>query len=311
MSETRPNGEHHMRSAVTIDGRAMAAEINIKTGLATAALLQRGLPSPGLVVVLVGNHAPSEIYVRNKLKASEQIGIKARTERFDEAVTTCELLAKFQELNDDPLVSGIIVQLPLPSHIDRDRVINAISPDKDVDGFTTRNAGDMFLGIGQPLLPCTPQGCITLVKSVIGPRLTGLHALVVGCSNIVGKPLAMLLLQEGCTVSIAHVHTVDLPSLARAADLLCVATGCAGLVNSTWIKPGAIVIDVGINRVVDEQGNTRIVGDVVFDEVLPHVRAITPVPGGVGPMTIAYLLRNTLISACRHHGIEPNAVISE
>ncbi len=248
---------------------------------------------PGLTVVLVGNDPASEVYVRNKDAAAKEVGINAQTIKLPAEISQAELLTKIDALNKDKKVHGILVQLPLPKHIDEKAVINAISPDKDVDGFHVINAGRAVTG-QDALVPCTPLGCIMLLKDALGD-LTGLNAVVIGRSNIVGKPMANLLLNENCTVTIAHSKTKDLPKVCAQADILVAAVGKPKMVKANWVKEGAVVIDVGINRGPDG----KLCGDVDFEDVSPKTKAITPVPGGVGPMTIACLLKNTLEAAKR------------
>ena len=256
---------------------------------------------PGLAVVLVGTDAASEVYVRNKARQTGAVGMRSFSHALPQGTTEAELLALVDRLNRDPLVHGILVQLPLPAAIDSAVILDAIDPGKDVDGLGQVNVGRVALG--QPgLVPCTPLGCLLLLEAELG-SLRGLHAVVVGRSNLVGRPMAQLLLNADCTVSVAHIHTRDPAALARQGDILVVATGRQGLVRGDWIKPGATVIDVGITRIMTESGKTRLVGDVVFDEALGIAAAITPVPGGVGPMTIACLLRNTLTAAKRQAGL--------
>lgn len=270
-----------------IDGKAYAAKLRAEVA---EEIKKTGL-KPGLSVVLVGHDPASEVYVRNKDKAANEVGINARTIKLPAETSEAELLKKVDELNNDKSVHGILVQLPLPKHIDETKVINAISPDKDVDGFHIINAGRAATG-QDALFPCTPFGCIILLKDVLGD-LTGLNAVVIGRSNIVGKPMANLLLRENCTVTIAHSKTKDLDKVCAQADILVAAVGRPKMVKGSWVKKGATVIDVGINRT--ESG---LCGDVDFAEASEKAAHITPVPGGVGPMTIACLLKNTL-EACR------------
>ncbi|MCB2081004.1 MAG: bifunctional methylenetetrahydrofolate dehydrogenase/methenyltetrahydrofolate cyclohydrolase FolD, partial [Rickettsiales bacterium] len=239
-----------------------------------------------------GEDPASQVYVRNKGKATVEAGMESLEFRLPAETSETELIAKVEELNNDQNVHGILVQLPLPKHISEEAVIAAIHPDKDVDGFHVMNSGKLMTGQAS-LVPCTPQGCLLLLKDVLGGDLSGKHAVVLGRSNIVGKPMAMLLLAEHCTVTIAHSRTRDIAALVRQADILVAAVGRSELVKQSWVKPGAVVIDVGINRVVEGE-KARLVGDVAFEEVAQVASAITPVPGGVGPMTIACLLRNTL-----------------
>jgi methylenetetrahydrofolate dehydrogenase (NADP+)/methenyltetrahydrofolate cyclohydrolase len=252
-------------------------------------------------VVQVGDNPASSVYVRTKSKAVAEAGMRAFDHRLPESVNEFELLSLIDTLNADPRVNGILVQLPLPAHIDAQKVIAAIDADKDVDGFHPLNAGRHATGL-PGLVPCTPLGCVLLAKTVL-PSLSGLEAVVIGRSNIVGKPVAQLLLSENATVTIAHSRTRDLPAVCRRADILIAAIGRPEMVRGDWIKPGATVIDVGINRVPGEGGKSRIVGDVAFAEAETVAGAITPVPGGVGPMTIACLLLNTLRAACAQNGL--------
>ena len=288
--------------AQLIDGKAAAARLLERVGVVAANLASRHGTKPGLAVVLVGDDPASQVYVRNKGKQTVAAGMTSFEHVLPASTTRRQLLDLVQRLNADPAVHGILVQLPLPAHLDENEVIEAIDPAKDVDGFHPINVGR--LSIGSPaLVPCTPYGCSLLIRSVVADP-AGLHAVVVGRSNIVGKPMAQLLLAMNCTVTIAHSRTRDLPGLARGADILVAAVGRPQMVRGDWIKPGACVIDVGINRVpADEPGKTRLVGDVHFAEAAQVAGAITPVPGGVGPMTIACLLRNTVIAACRQRGL--------
>jgi methylenetetrahydrofolate dehydrogenase (NADP+) / methenyltetrahydrofolate cyclohydrolase len=279
-------------SAKIIDGKALAETIRRRVGEEASKL---GL-KPGLTVLIVGDDPASQVYVRNKVKQTAEAGFNSTEHRLPENTPEADLLKLVQTLNADPGVHGILVQLPLPDHIDPDLVIRTIDPVKDVDGFHPINAGRLAVS-QDSLVPCTPQGCILLAKT-IHPDLTGLNAVVLGRSNIVGKPVAQLLIQESATVTVAHSKTRDLDEVCARADLLVAAVGRAELVKRHWIKPGATVIDVGINRVAGEPGKTRLVGDVAFEEAKEVAGAITPVPGGVGPMTIACLLANTLKAAC-------------
>jgi methylenetetrahydrofolate dehydrogenase (NADP+) / methenyltetrahydrofolate cyclohydrolase len=288
-------------TAHIIDGKGIAAELRGKVADAVHRLARdRGL-TPGLAVVLVGNNPASESYVGSKVKMTAGSGMRSFDHRLPETTTEADLLTLVARLNADPVVHGILVQLPLPKQIDSQKVIAAIDPVKDVDGFHPVNAGRLSAGL-PALAPCTPVGCVHLAKTV-HPVLAGLEAVVIGRSNIVGKPLAQLLLAENATVTIAHSRTSDLPAVARRADLLFAAVGRPEMVRRDWIKPGATVIDVGINRVAGEGGKSRIVGDVAFAEAREVAGAITPVPGGVGPMTIACLLANTLKAACAINGL--------
>jgi methylenetetrahydrofolate dehydrogenase (NADP+) / methenyltetrahydrofolate cyclohydrolase len=287
-----------MSAAEIIDGRALAAGLRKAISGEVARLRRAERLVPGLAVVLVGDNPASGIYVRSKTQQTEEAGMKSYAHRLPTDVRQEDLLTLIRGLNRDDRVHGILVQLPLPPQVRSEAVLAAIDPNKDVDGFHVVNAGRLATGLPGAFVPCTPSGCLRLIKSV-QPTLAGLRALVLGRSNIVGKPMAMLLLGEDCTVGIAHSKTVDLPGECRAADILVVAIGRAQMVRGDWIKPGAIVIDVGINRSDDGSGKQRLVGDVAFDEARTVAGAITPVPGGVGPMTVACLLRNTLIAACR------------
>jgi methylenetetrahydrofolate dehydrogenase (NADP+)/methenyltetrahydrofolate cyclohydrolase len=287
-------------SARLIDGKAHAATLRQAVAAAAVSLKPQNIV-PGLAAVLVGVDPASEVYVRSKGKASEEAGLASFQHRLQASTSEAELLALVTRLNADPAVDGILVQLPLPKQIDPQRVIDAIDPAKDVDGFHARNVGRLWSG-GDALVPCTPWGCLLLLRATLG-SLVGAEAVVIGRSNIVGKPMAALLLAEHCTVTLAHSRTRDLPSVARRADILVAAIGKAEMVRGSWVKPGAAVIDVGINRVAGEGGKSRLVGDVAFAEAAEVAGAITPVPGGVGPMTIACLLRNTVVAACRRRGV--------
>ncbi len=296
-----------MSEAKIIDGKAFAAELRGRVGEAVAALERDHGLTPGLAVVLVGENPASHVYVRNKNKQTLEAGMNSFEHNLPVETSQDQLLALVRQLNDDPKVHGILVQLPLPDRIDDQAVINAIDPDKDVDGFHVINAGRLMTvakGSQPPLVPCTPLGCLMMLKAELGD-LSGQRAVVVGRSNIVGKPMAQLLLQESCTVTIAHSRTRDLPAVCREADILVAAVGRPKMIEGDWIKPGAVVIDVGINRIEAEGGKTRLVGDVDTEAAKRVAAAITPVPGGVGPMTIACLLANTVTAACRQHGIEP------
>ncbi|MGZ9113227.1 MAG: bifunctional methylenetetrahydrofolate dehydrogenase/methenyltetrahydrofolate cyclohydrolase [Brevundimonas sp.] len=296
-------------AATVIDGKAFAAGLVDRVAAASARLQQTHGVKPGLAVVIVGEDPASQIYVRNKGETTLRAGMRSDTHRLSDATTEAELLALIAGLNSDAGIHGILVQLPLPAHIDSSAVLGAIDPDKDVDGFHVVNAGRLAVGL-PGLVPCTPLGCLMLLKAELG-SLSGLNAVIVGRSNIVGKPMAQLLLGESCTVTIAHSRTRDLPALCRTADILVAAVGRAEMVRGDWIKPGATVIDVGINRVPSRdpvkaaEGRTRVVGDVAFDEARAVAGRITPVPGGVGPMTIACLLANTYTAACRSAGVTP------
>lgn len=287
-----------MANATIIDGKAIAMRVRARIAEQAKTVEADYGYKPGLAVVLVGENPASEVYVRNKKRATEEAGMRSIEHKRDEATSEDELLALIDDLNGDQAVDGILVQLPLPPQIDADKVLRRISPEKDVDGFHPMNAGLLATG-QQALVPCTPLGCILLAKSAM-PDLTGADAVVIGRSNIVGKPLVQLLLAENATVTIAHSRSRDLPDIARRADLLFAAVGRPQMIRGDWIKPGAVVIDVGINRIPAPEkgeGKTRLVGDVAFDEAANVAGAITPVPGGVGPMTIACLLANTLAAS--------------
>ncbi len=294
-------------TATVIDGKAIAAETRAQVAVEVARLARDHSVVPGLAVVLVGNNPASEVYVGSKKKMTVEAGMKSFDHHLPEQVSEAELLTLIARLNADPAVNGILVQLPLPQQIDAQKVLNAIDPGKDVDGFHPLNAGRLATGL-PALVPCTPLGCIILAKSV-RPSLVGLDAVVVGRSNIVGKPLTALLIGESATVTVAHSKTRDLPEVCRRADLLFAAVGRAEMVRGDWVKSGATVIDVGINRVpAATPGKTRIVGDVDYAGAAERAGAITPVPGGVGPMTIACLLVNTVRAACAAHGLPAPAV---
>ncbi len=292
-----------MSQATVIDGKAFAANLRADIGRRVALLKQRHGLTPGLSVVLVGEDPASQVYVRNKGKATLEAGMKSDTYTLSPDASHEEVMAKVGELNNDASVHGILVQLPLPDQVDSDAILNAIDPDKDVDGFHTLNVGRLTSG-QDAMAPCTPVGCMIMLKEVVGD-LTGKRAIIVGRSNIVGKPMATLLLREHCTVTIAHSRTRDLAAECRRADIVIAAVGRPRMIEGDWIKPGATVIDVGINRIDDasRKSGTRLVGDVDFDEAVKVAGAITPVPGGVGPMTIACLLKNTLTAACRQAGV--------
>lgn len=294
-----------MSNAQILDGKTCARRLRDKVARVVAGLKEDHGIIPGLAVVLVGADPASEVYVKNKAKQTVAAGMESFEHRLKAETSEDELLALIDQLNKDEKVHGILVQLPVPAHMDTAKIINAIQPEKDVDGFHAINAGKLAIGV-PAMVPCTPVGCVILAKQVIDD-LSGLEAVVIGRSNIVGKPVAQLLLQENCTVTIAHSRTKDLPAVVRRADLVIAAAGQRELVRGEWIKRGAIVIDVGIHRLETEGGGTQLVGDVAFDEVVQVAGAITPVPGGVGPMTIACLLRSTVLACCRLHEIaEPD-----
>ena len=285
-----------------IDGKVFAAELRERVANAVSRLESSHGLIPGLAVVLVGEDPASEVYVRNKGKQTVEVGMASFEHRLSDQTTERELLVLIDQLNSDPTVHGILVQLPLPAQINTHAVINAIDPDKDVDGFHLINVGRLTTG-ESGLVPCTPLGCMMLLRAYAGD-LSGQNAVIVGRSNIVGKPMAALLLAAHCTVTVAHSRTKDLTDVCRQADILIAAVGRAEMIQGDWIKPGATVIDVGINRIDGENGKKRLVGDVEFASASAVAGAITPVPGGVGPMTIACLLRNTVQAACAANGID-------
>ncbi len=290
-----------MTEAAIIDGKAFAANLRARIGREVEALKSSSGFVPGLAVVLVGEDPASRVYVRNKGRATAESGMNGREFRMPASASHERVLAQVLALNGDDAIDGILVQLPLPDQIDSAAVLDAIDPAKDVDGFHIQNVGRLSTG-RDALVPCTPLGCVMMLKHRLGD-LSGLDAVIVGRSNIVGKPMAQLLLAEHCTVTVAHSRTRDLPAVCRRADILIAAVGRPQMVLGDWIKPGATVIDVGINR-IERDGKTRLVGDVAFAEALSVAGAITPVPGGVGPMTIACLLHNTLTAACRRRGVD-------
>jgi len=291
-------------TAQIIDGKAFASKIREKVTADVAVLKQDHGLKPGLAVVIVGEDAASTIYVNSKIKQTQEAGMESFHFALPETISEAELVAKVRELNSDDRVHGILVQLPLPKHIQEAAVIEAIAPEKDVDGFHVINSGLLATG-GKGMVPCTPLGCLLMLKDTLGD-MSGKKAVVIGRSNIVGKPMAQLLLAENCTVTLAHSRTKDLASEVRQADIIVAAVGVSELVKGGWIKKGATVIDVGMNRIAAPErgeGKVRLTGDVAFDEAVENAAFITPVPGGVGPMTIACLLRNTVTAACRQAGI--------
>jgi methylenetetrahydrofolate dehydrogenase (NADP+)/methenyltetrahydrofolate cyclohydrolase len=288
-------------TAEIIDGKAFAERVRDGVGRQVETLRRQHDLTPGLTVVLVGEDPASQVYVRNKGKAALAAGVASDEIRLDAGTSTEAVLEVVRRLNQDASVHGILVQLPLPDHVDEARVIDAIDPLKDVDGFHVVNTGRLAIGL-EAMVPCTPRGCMMMLKDRLGD-LSGMRALVVGRSNIVGKPMASLLLAEHCTVTIAHSRTRDLAGECGRADILIAAVGRPRMIEGSWIKPGATVIDVGINRIDAGEGKTRLVGDVDFDAAKEVAGAITPVPGGVGPMTIACLLANTVTAACRQAGV--------
>lgn len=289
-------------TATVIDGKAFAAKVRAQVAEGVARLQEAQGITPGLAVVLVGEDPASQVYVRSKGKMTKEVGMASFEYKLDVETSEADLLALIEKLNNDPAVHGILVQLPLPDHLDSDLVINSIDPAKDVDGFHISNVG--LLGTGQKsMVPCTPLGSLMMLRDYHG-SLSGMNAVVIGRSNIVGKPMAQLLLGDSCTVTIAHSRTKDLPAVVRQADIVVAAVGRPQMVQGDWIKPGATVIDVGINRIEKPEGGTRLVGDVDYASCAEVAGAITPVPGGVGPMTIACLLANTLTACCRANGLQ-------
>lgn len=284
---------------MNIDGKLTAKKLRSELAVEVAELKSSCGIQPKLTVILVGEDPASQVYVKNKIKQTQEIGMISDVIKLPINTEQDELLGYLARLNNDPNIHGILVQLPLPKHIDESVIISAINPDKDVDGFHPMNSGRLFNGDSGALIPCTPQGCVILAKQHLGNDLSGLHAVVIGRSNIVGKPVSMLFLQENCTVTITHSRTKDLASICQQADILVAAVGIAKFVKVEWVKAGATIIDVGINRISTDDGGTKLVGDVDYDSVVNKCSAITPVPGGVGPMTIACLLKNTLAAAKR------------
>ena len=289
-------------SAKIIDGKAAAAALREEVAKEVARFRVATGRVPGLATVLVGEDPASAVYVRSKGRATLEAGMLSFEHKLPADTSEDDLLGLIDRLNADPAVDGILVQLPLPNHIDTNKVITRIDPDKDVDGFHPVNAGRLAIGL-EGFVPCTPLGCLKLLRAELGD-LTGKNAVVIGRSNIVGKPMAMLLLADSCTVTIAHSRTRDLPGVVRGADIVVAAVGRPQIVQADWLKPGCTVIDVGINRIAGEGGNSHLVGDVDFAAASQVAGAITPVPGGVGPMTIACLIRNTFVSAARRDGFE-------
>lgn len=292
-----------MANATLIDGKAMAADLSSEISATTAAMLQDSSVKPGLAVVIVGEDPASQVYVRNKKRTAEACGFHSVQHTLDEKTSQADVLGLINDLNNDPAIHGILVQLPLPEHMDEQVITQAISPDKDVDGFHLINIGKLTAGhTDDAFVPCTPAGCMLMIEGQLGKDLSGLNAVIIGRSNIVGKPMASLLLKSNATVTVCHSRTKDLPAVARNADILVAAVGRPNMVRSDWIKPGAVVIDVGINRVeveVDGEKKSKLTGDVDFADAQSVAGAITPVPGGVGPMTIVMLMMNTLSSAQR------------
>lgn len=290
-----------MADAKIIDGKAIAADVRAKVAADVKRLANEHGFVPGLAVVLVGEDPASKVYVKNKAEQTLETGMRSFEHKLPAETSEADLLALVDRLNKDPAVNGILVQLPLPKHIDAEKVLNAIDPDKDVDGFHPVNVGRLWIG-ARSLVPCTPTGSLILAQTV-APKLAGMDAVVIGRSNIVGKPMASLLLAQSCTVTVAHSKTRDLPGVVRRADLVVAAVGLPEFVKGDWLKPGAIVIDVGINRVPKGDGKTKLVGDCDYASCAAVAGAITPVPGGVGPMTIACLLKNTVEAALMQRNI--------
>lgn len=291
-----------MSEAKIIDGKQIAASVRAEVAAEVARLQREHGLKPGLAVVLVGEDPASKVYVANKAKQTVEVGMNSWEHRLPAETSEADVLALVTTLNNDPACHGILVQLPLPKHINAEKVLNSINPDKDVDGFHPVNVGRLWIG-ERALVPCTPTGSIILAKSAI-PNLSGLDAVVIGRSNIVGKPVAALLLRENCSVTIVHSRTKNIEAVVKRADLVVAAVGIPEMVKGSWIKPGATIIDVGINRVASENGKTKLVGDVTYDDCAKVAGAITPVPGGVGPMTIACLLRNAAQAAAMIAGVK-------
>lgn len=289
-------------AAQVIDGKAVAAEVRAEVAEDVKKLQASHGLTPGLAVVLVGEDPASKVYVRNKGQQTIECGMQSFEYKLPAETSEYEILKLVNRLNANRNVNGILVQLPLPDHVNAEKVLNAIDPDKDVDGFHPTNVGRLWIG-ERALVPCTPTGSAILAKKAV-PSLSGMHAVIIGRSNIVGKPMAALLLRESCTVTVAHSRTQDLPGVCRTADILVAAVGRPEMVKRDWIKPGAIVIDVGINRITGPDGKGKLVGDVAYAECAEVAGAITPVPGGVGPMTIACLLQNTVVAAKMQHNIQ-------
>lgn len=291
-------------TAQIIDGKAFAAQVRANVRTAAEAFKKQCDMPVGLTVVLVGDDPASEIYVRLKVADAREVGINSRDIKLPATASEAEVLDIVRKLNADPAVHGVLVQFPTPKQVRQEAILDTLSPDKDVDGLTPLSAGRLASGRSTALVSCTPQGCLMLIKSV-RPKLEGLNAVVIGRSQLVGKPMAQLLLQENCTVTVAHSKTRDLEAVVRGADVLVAAVGRPEMVKGDWVKPGAIVIDVGMNRLDLPGGKSKLLGDVAYNEAKERAAAITPVPGGVGPMTRACLLRNTVLAACAQRGIRP------
>ena len=284
-----------------IDGKAFAANLREDIKVAVSEVKDKYSSTPGLAVVLVGENPASQVYVKSKAKMTVECGMESFEYRLPADTSEADVLAKVNELNNDPKVNGILVQLPLPKHITEEKVINAIDVNKDVDGFQITNSGQLSTGTGNPLIACTPYGCLMMLQDKFGKDLSGLNAVVIGRSNIVGKPMAQLLLDANATITIVHSRTKNIESITAQADIVIAAVGRPEMVKASWIKEGATIIDVGINR-IEVDGKGKLVGDVDFKDVIEKCDAITPVPGGVGPMTIAVLLHNSIVAACRQNG---------
>ena len=291
-----------MSVAQIIDGKEIAAKVRAEVAAEVARLQKEHGIKPGLAVVLVGEDPASKVYVANKAKQTVEVGMNSWEHRLPAETPEADVLALVDKLNNDPACHGILVQLPLPKHINSEKVLNSINPDKDVDGFHPVNVGRLWVG-ERALVPCTPTGSVILAKTVHS-NLSGFDAVVIGRSNIVGKPVAALLLRENCTVTVAHSRTKNIENVVKGADLVIAAVGIPEMVKASWIKPGATIIDVGINRVPSDSGKTKLVGDVAYEECAKVAGAITPVPGGVGPMTIACLLRNAAQAAAMQAGVK-------
>jgi methylenetetrahydrofolate dehydrogenase (NADP+)/methenyltetrahydrofolate cyclohydrolase len=301
-----------MRKGV-INGKEIAKNLRNKIMDEVKILQDKYSLKPGLAVIIVGKDPASEVYVKNKNKFAKECGLHSLHIAMPAEITEKELLLRIEELNQDSKIHGILIQLPLPKHISRERVLNKISPQKDVDGFTPLNAGLLFSDAAiwdKTLMPCTPKGCLILIWHVLGKNLIGKKAVIIGSSNIVGRPMAALLLNERCTVTITHSRTKNLKEELIGAEIIVIGTGVPNLLRGDMVTQGAVVIDVGINRLTDQNGETKLVGDANFDEMLEKASFVTPVPGGVGPMTIACLLQNVVIAACNHNNIEYSRLLS-
>ncbi len=292
-----------------IDGKAFAANLREDIKIAVSEVKETHGITPGLAVVLVGEDPASKVYVGSKAKQTVECGMKSFEYRLSADTSEAIVLEKVKELNDDPAVNGILVQLPLPKHIDEEKIINAIAVEKDVDGFQIINSGQLATGTGNPLIACTPYGCLMMLQDKYGKDLSGLNAVVVGRSNIVGKPMAQLLLDANATITVVHSRTKNIEEITAQADIVVAAVGRPEMIKSSWIKEGATIIDVGINR-IEVEGKGKLVGDVDYKDVFEKAGAITPVPGGVGPMTIAVLLHNSIVALCRQNGYEVPKILN-